>query len=212
MSDRLFSHSGYPSKEGCPHFALYQPFLDRFLLITDDKKQSLKIKVLAMPRYPLVVMQIDQAHNYQFNLIDNVVCENWTLVKEKYTDFWNLSDYEPRVVTELIPAASVSQCDVDVQLEKEWLQFCWYWIRFTDYLLEHSVRCCLQKNLISGMFPELGKEHQYHMRELNFYQNKIYKFLFLERDQKTCHNEITGFIKSHSMLEKVYTQWSDSSC
>ena len=83
---------GYPDSDSLPVYAIYQPLLNCFLAIVDAEYAAWQLKYLLTSRYTTAVIRIDQATNYSKNIIDNSVCQQWTL--ENTNDIQTFTLYE----------------------------------------------------------------------------------------------------------------------
>lgn len=124
---------GIPKDTDQPVFGLWEPVSDRFLLILDDPDIASTIKMTAAGRYNLFVCEISNAKNYYHNIIDNTCCENWTIGNSHSIFVSNLDHYHgPQPVTELL--SKEGSPDWPMQIEKDFLQMCFYWGKFFRYL------------------------------------------------------------------------------
>ena len=65
-----------------PTYALYEHVSDCFFLVDTDEKSIKELAVLFSSRYQLSVCQLNTAHNYLPELMDNTVCVDWTLTNK----------------------------------------------------------------------------------------------------------------------------------
>lgn len=129
---------GYPKTHGDPHYGLYQPVLDCFLLIVYDLAQAQEIKLLASPRYSLYVVDLTAAENYSVNLLDNTCCENWTLsTNDKERVNVGLSDSLNSVI-EISKFEQSSTQDPDIPGEKQYLQTVWHHVKYCFHIELHA--------------------------------------------------------------------------
>lgn len=122
---------GYPNRFGDPHFGLYQPVLDCFLLTLCDSRQAREVKLLASARYSLFVIDLTTAQNYTPNIIDNDCCHHWSLTNRDHVHVGQ-SDAN-RIITahQLEP---ISNIDPDVGKEQQYLQIVWYYVKYFEKL------------------------------------------------------------------------------
>lgn len=164
---------------GYPHYALYQPLTDCFLLVLDDLEHAKMIKTLAMTRYSLFIFQIDRATNYTANLIDNDCCENWAPMLGQFTDFAKIGDMRPVLVSTL-ESREHAMPDM-IREEKHWLRFMLHWLNFVDSLTE-LIPWFEQQQTMSDV---LGLDFQHFEQDRAMIQSArtvILKNLLLGRD------------------------------
>ena len=193
---------GYPKKFGYPHYGLYQPNLDCFLLITDDWHQSIDIKNINISRYPLFIFQLDEAENYKANLIDNLCCEHWTVTPGCF-DFVKTHWSYPILTQQLISTTPTNRFNLDFSKEKLWLQYVWHWIRFTQWIFERDT-WYHQKQLISELKLFDFVDYDSKIDCYNAFKQFIYKTLLLENSIALCNQTILDFFSKNSELEILY--------
>lgn len=106
---------------------LWSPVLDRFLLVLCDKEFGTTLKYLSSSRYSLYLFDLSTSSNYHSTLIDNSCCHTWTISNKTDIKLSRPHDYE------LVPAELVVapiECNWDIENEKQWLQFMWYYLKF----------------------------------------------------------------------------------
>ena len=124
---------GYSPDSRNPIYGLYQPVLNCFLIVFPDYDAvGPQLAAILSSRYLLQPVQIDTANNYTHNIIDNEVCENWTIS--------NQNDIPTRSImtrltvipaNRLTPVVTVTE-SIQINKEKQWAQFCLFWLRFIE--------------------------------------------------------------------------------
>jgi hypothetical protein len=88
-----------------------------------------QLAAILSSRYMLQPVQLDTADNYVHNVIDNEICERWTIS--------NLNEISPNEIMtrvnvlladQLIP--TIPMTSIQIEKEKQWAQFCLFWLRF----------------------------------------------------------------------------------
>jgi hypothetical protein len=134
MQDFKYFTYGYNPDLKKPIYGLYQPVLDCFLIVFPDYNTVVgpQLTAILSSRYLLQPIQLDTANNYTYNIIDNEVCERWTIS--------NPGDIPVRsmiIGVSVIPAVQLMPVTVVTELiqikkEKQWAQFCLFWLRFIN--------------------------------------------------------------------------------
>ena len=134
MQDFKYFTYGYNPDLKKPIYGLYQPVLDCFLIVFPDYNTVVgpQLTAILSSRYLLQPIQLDTANNYTYNIIDNEVCERWTIS--------NPGDIPVRsmiIGVSVIPAVQLMPVTVVTKLiqikkEKQWAQFCLFWLRFIN--------------------------------------------------------------------------------
>lgn len=207
MPVEFIRYLGYPKKLGHPHYALYQPLLNCFLLVTDNKDQAVTVKNLAITRYPLFVVDLSKAKNYQFNLIDNVCCQQWTASFDTHIDFTEINNVSSLTPINLVRSNSLENFGIDLEKEKQWLQYLWYWTRFIDHIPGHFIKWHEQKLLIREVIPQAFADYDQEFSQVAHYISNIKRILFFSRDVSECHNQILSYMDFNPELKKFYQHW-----
>ena len=199
-------HSGYPCKIGYPHYGLYQPLLNCFLLVTNDIQESVKIKNLTVSRYPLFIFQLDVADNYLFNLMDNDCCENWSVTSQKKFNF--ALTYYSRPIRSKILIESDHNCiaDINIDEEKLWLQYVWHWVRFVKWIYEGQ-SWYSQKEIMLEIAACNFPDFDLQLNQLNQHRSFLYKTLLLEPSIGAAHAKITEYLEKFPLLKHDYQKW-----
>jgi hypothetical protein len=189
-----------PFDAGCiqdlsyPHFALYQPVNDCFMLTVDcDADRAREIKLLASARYSLFVVDLKTANNYDLNLIDNTCCHDWTLSNR--SDVGVGSADKPQIIAAR-SLLNIPAMEPDLQYEKQYLQTVWHCIKYLE-----SVENRTNKFIHDWMDGVLDLDfHDPEHHETKNLIKKIKKTLYLGTDLEQMHLEIQQL---QSQLEKL---------
>lgn len=181
--NRVFDY-GYPKNFGDPHFGLYQPVLDCFLLVVTDLTQAQEIKLLASSRYSLYVVDLTTAENYSANIIDNTCCENWKISNKQSINI-GMSDGINSLVKAVRLETADSQ-DPDILNEKLYLQTVWYHVKYCLHIEYHARKQI--HDWIDGIL-ELEFEDTDHVTMKNCIK-KIKRVLYQTTDLAQIENEI----------------------
>jgi len=194
MQNNQYFDWGIPGTDQEHQIGLWEPVLDRFLLISVDPQITNDIRMIASSRYLLFACDLTKATNYTPNLIDNSCCENWTLANKKSIEIGKFTQYlNPIKVDELTPCHS--SVDWNVELEKSWLMFAHHWLKFLKHLKVNSQWYSYDrfiKNFIDNSFSETSDYYDHIEHTEKF----ILKSLYLGQDIDTVHKEITDFLES----------------
>jgi hypothetical protein len=130
MQDFKYFTYGYGPDLRNSVYGLYQPVLNCFLIVFPDYHLvGPQLTAILSSRYVLQPVQLDTANNYVHNIIDNEICENWTIS--------NLDEISPNEIMtrvnvlladQLIPTTPAKS--IQIEKEKQWAQFCLFWVRF----------------------------------------------------------------------------------
>jgi hypothetical protein len=209
MQNNQYFDWGSPGTDQKHQIGLWEPVLDRFLLVGIDPQITDNIRMIASSRYLLFACDLATATNYAPNLIDNSCCENWTLVNKKSIEpnkFINCVG--PIKVKELTQCHR--QADWNTELEKSWLMFVYYWLKFLRYLKGNSPWYSYDrfiKNFIDNSFGEINDYYDHLENTEKF----ILKSLYLGKDIDTVHKEITDFLKSiDPSIHRHWIEWSQN--
>ena len=133
MQDFKYFTYGYSPDLTNPIYGFYQPVLNCFLIVFPDYDVvGPQLAAILSSRYLLQPIQLNTADNYTYNIIDNEICERWTIS--------NLGDIPIRSMmtgvavipaVQLIPVTVVTEL-IQIKKEKQWAQFCLFWLRFIN--------------------------------------------------------------------------------
>lgn len=190
MSFNKFFQWGY-SNLNDNQFGLWEPTLDRFLLILNDVSLVDCIIMVSSSRYNLYLCNLNSAQNYSRNLIDNSCCENWTLSNKSQIKIGKFNQYNTATTVEfLVP--SLDNPKWNIKQEKAWLQICWFWLNFIHEIKNHQWHQKIQfiKKIYSS---ELNYSHDY-FDNIDLVETYILKNLYFERDIEIINQNISSFI------------------
>lgn len=120
---------GLPLTARHPHYGLFQPVLDRFVLTLADYQQAWQICRLTSSKFPLYVCELSSAENYTPTLIDNTCCENWTMGSTSV-----ITAGYPVQIDRLEPSTVMPS---DIGEIKQQVFRAYYWTSFIGYLRDH---------------------------------------------------------------------------
>lgn len=128
MQDFKYFTYGYSPDLRNSVYGLYQPVLNCFLIVFPDYHLvGSHLAAILSSRYVLQPVQLDTAANYVHNIIDNEICERWTIS--------NLDEVLPNEIMTKVNVLLADQListtpDRSIEKEKQWAQFCLFWLRF----------------------------------------------------------------------------------
>lgn len=132
---------GYgPNAEYANLHGLYHPVYNCFLIVLPDYTSiGAQLTAILSSRYLLQPVQLDTADNYYHNIIDNTVCENWTI-----SNLAEISSADLILRLQVVKALKLiptlpRDLVVPIEQEKNWAQFCLFWLRFFQHLRQRSV-------------------------------------------------------------------------
>ena len=115
---------GYGAHISDHMYGLWEPVLDRFLLVAPDDRMLSQLSILASRRYRTSVIRLDSRRSDP-NLIDNSVCLNWTL--KDSSAIW-VSELNAGVNTDT-GLCEASPCDWPVDREQAYPMACYHILR-----------------------------------------------------------------------------------
>ena len=196
--------AGYPIKIGYAHYALYDIALDRFVFVCDGRELGLRVQQLAMSRYHMALIQLDWADNYQHNLIDNTICENWTYQRSNYDDHWNVTVHGVIRAEKLI-GHDIAQFDTaSIQRRKQWMQVYWHWLRFVQALPALIISNHRMRSLMQTFDTGLAEVYHQTMANVQIHKNWIIRALVFGNDPTECHDSIGSYVQSNKELDAAY--------
>jgi hypothetical protein len=187
-----------------PLYALYEPVLDCFLHLTTSLKLANLLKKILSSRYDLHVCCINNAVNYKLNLLDNLVCQNWTIDNRNNIVIANDPMYPAGIisVTKLLEKTNKTS-SWDIDKEKQWIFICSNWIRFLEEL-KNSIH--YQTDTILNKFLNLTVKSD-KLDLINSLENQIMKVLYLDRDIEVDQN-IIKLVESDSDVAEAWEFFS----
>ena len=134
MQDFKYFTYGYNPDLKKPIYGLYQPVLNCFLIVFPDYNTAVgpQLTAILSSRYLLQPIQLDTANNYTYNIIDNEVCERWTISNPGDIPVRSMIIGVPVIpAVQLMPVTVVTEL-IQIKKEKQWAQFCLFWLRFIN--------------------------------------------------------------------------------
>jgi hypothetical protein len=132
MQDFKYFTYGYSPDLRNPMYGLYQPVLNCFLIVFPDYDiVGPQLASILSSRYLLQPIRIDSADNYAHNVIDNEVCENWTISnRNEILPNDIMIGVKVLLANQLMPFTRPVTELIQIAKEKQWAQFCLFWLRF----------------------------------------------------------------------------------
>jgi hypothetical protein len=127
---------GIPARFGSCHIGLFQPVENRCLLTLCNIRHAQEIALIISGRYPVFLVDLTSAENYQPNLIDNLCCENWTLPREQVA-VTHIRNYA-RILVEATQLIHNPNQNPDLEKEKQYLQMIWHYLKRLDDFVENG--------------------------------------------------------------------------
>jgi hypothetical protein len=206
MQNNQYFDWGMPSTNQEHQFGLWEPVLDRFLLVGVDPQNINDLRMIASSRYLLFVCDLSEAANYTPNLLDNSCCENWTLSNKKSIELGKFARHiNPVKVEELILCHS--NIEWNVESEKSWLLFAYHWLKFLKHLKVNSQWYFYDRFIKNFIHTSIDKTSDYYDHIENT-EKFIIKSLYLGQDIDTVDKEITDFLKSvDPAIHRHWLEW-----
>lgn len=187
------------------HLVLYQAVTDRFYLALDDLGIAQEIKKVMSSRYDLWICRIDQADNYQTNLIDNDCCMLWSLGNKQDIMVSKPFPCTVTMIEHLVPADELCEQDLThVFDEQSYMHLVKFWMGyihamrgwFSWYDLEEFVSRVIVDPPQGSLFG-LVKETE----------NYILSCCYHGRDHNIVDAMILDRIYRHSELREIHELW-----
>lgn len=198
MENFKYFNFGYPKYPWLPIYGLYQPILDRFIAVAPDLSSATKLQAILSSRYISYIICLNTAENFQPKLVDNSVCDQWTL--EDKTQIPVTLGYSNKLIYisgNLIPA--VKTIDWDLHEEKRWIFLCLYWIIFFQSKEEYDNKTF---NMIDSELKDLiESENLVYQSQADFQTEKleIMKLLYLGRNFDLIEQQINTIVDQSDM-------------
>ena len=190
---KYFVH-GYPAVPTEPIYALYQPVLDCFVLLVPSKDLACKVKYILSSKYSTYVVRLDTAENFEQNLIDNEICEQWTLS--------NKNDIAIDIPFENAFTSAKKLCKTnhlikwDRNKEKQRALICLFWVNMIEKTKQSQPYTDVDLYLKDVVQENLDYTTQ------SFY-DQILKILYLTDDAEQADQQLTELMNSTSL----HQQW-----
>jgi len=209
MQDFKYFTYGYSPDLTNPIYGFYQPVLNCFLIVFPDYDVvGPQLAAVLSSRYLLQPIRIDSADNYTYNIIDNEVCERWTISNQNHIPTRNIITKLAVIsADQLIPATAVTEL-IQIEKEKQWAQFCLFWLRFIELQCQFSA---------AGMWidDQLGDLDIFDVFDPLFPDNykqfitKTMQLLYLGQDVQTTEQEIIDIINTDDSLKLRLKRFSE---
>jgi hypothetical protein len=204
MQDFKYFTYGYSPDLTKPIYGLYQPVLNCFLIVFPDYDSvGPQLAAILSSRYLLQPIQIDTANNYTHNVIDNEICENWTIsnfnVVPARTIITGLTVIP---ADELTPTTVVVIDKIQLEKEKQWAQFCLFWLRFIKS--EHITQLSAAGLWIDNQLGNLDIFDIFEpLLPVNYKQfiTKTMQLLYLGRDLQETEQAIFDIVNTDASLK-----------
>ncbi len=187
MSNQFrYFNLGYPDHPALPVYAIYQPTLNCFINTVADVTVAQQLRRVLSSRYQCHVVCLNTADNYRPNLVDNDVCEHWTL-----QDPAGLIDFD-RMDTSMIISADhltpvTNPPDWPVDQEKAWCFLCQYWLIFLQ-------RFRRRLSFADGLLRMIPRSRPDKFDYYHYFEKEIMHILYTERDLGTADQKIRRLI------------------
>lgn len=157
-------------------YGLYSPALECFVITHNNKNILRQLALLFSSRYNLILCRLDLADNFAINLIDNIVCLDWTLQASKIIKITRFPDYSelPYQVTHLINNTARSHLMNNFYQDQQYLWAAVFWIELLEYHWYSTNLPFIEEQLNS--FVELPDRGGITVK------NQIYKIIYHEFD------------------------------
>jgi len=214
MQDFKYFTYGYSSDLRLPLYGLYHPVLNCFLIVLPDYDiVGSQLAAILSSRYLLQPMYLTTASNYTHNIIDNEICEHWTISNFGEIPSRNIINKVTVIpADDLIPVTPPAKL-IKIEKEKQWAQFCLFWLRFINS------ECHLSA---AGLWidDQIGNLDIFNMFEplLPFdyrqFITKTMQLLYLGRDVQTTEQAIINIINTNdslaARLERFFEGYNES--
>lgn len=176
--------------------------------VNSDVECALDVRILAVSRFHVEVIQLDTAVNYHSNIIDNNVCESWTFATDSFEDFWGIDDNKVYLATELHYCPTTGPDVKAATEEKKWFQLYWHWVSFVRRLPDLMIPNHRMQTIMSVLYTELASYHQQQSEQVSHHVKSILEYLLFEQDALTCQDCIMSYLKKRPALIQAYQDWS----
>lgn len=201
MQDFKYFTYGYSSDLRLPIYGLYHPVLNCFLIVLPDYDVvGLQLAAILSSRYLLQPIYLTTANNYTHNIIDNEICEHWTISNFGEIPSRNIINNMTVIPAhDLIPATPVTEL-IKIEKEKQWAQFCLFWLRFINSECHLSAAGLWIDNQIGdlGIFDVFETLLPFNYRQ---FITKIMQLLYLGQDVQTTEQAIINIVNTDDSLK-----------
>lgn len=195
MQTIKFFDWGYPDNPAKHQLGLWEPCMDRFLLIVSDSDIAETLRMIGSSRYSLFICNLNSADNYSSNLIDNTCCHHWTLSNKSQIRISDFNQFiNPLDVQHLVSDNYTDSLDIDK--EKVFLQTCLGWLKFIKHLKNFSGKWYYYYSFIKKIGEHDLPMDQDFYNQIDILENFILKNLYLSRDSELTSYKIECFMNT----------------
>lgn len=201
MKNFKYFNYGYSQNPKWPVYALYQPTIDCFLHVVDDLAVANQLRFLLSSRYQIVVCDVSRADNYYPTIIDNEICENWSLTNKGDIKFYHMYLSTMPVFAEGL-CSSQLKFSWDTDYEKQWILLCSHWVKFVNDLKDKTYYDIAVE---IDRVENLHNTADYPRRVVEPLEKEIMNLLYLGQDIKDVDyriTQLTGGINDSSFYLK----------
>jgi hypothetical protein len=210
MPSLKYFTNGYPANTQSNVYGLYQPVLNCFLFILPDYPDiGAQLTAILSSRYTLQPICVSSASNYAHNIIDNEVCHNWTISNLHQVSARSLmSDCHIINAEQLLPTTVTIEWDVEK--EKQWVQFCAFWLRFIRLIKNTGysggwIDELIGSNKLFGMFDSMAGS------AITDFVEQVTGLLYLGQDLLTTEQSILELVNGNeSYRHFLHHAWSEA--
>ena len=184
------TYLGRPVRDGDPHYGLLQNTMGCFLGTTENLWAAHHTSNLLSSRYRTVVIDLTTAQNYYPGIIDNTVCENWTIAWWHPVNLKISSHDQAEWIDELTPADAANSTDQMIQKEKKWAQFVLSWTLRLGRIYHDHIPNYEQQLLMMEIFDVQGSGFNLRLQTISEIRKAIDRMLFFGDDPDRCETEI----------------------
>jgi hypothetical protein len=200
MKNFKYFNFGYPKYPWLPIYGLYQPIFECFIAVAPSLSSATKLQSILSSRYISYIICLNTAENFQSGLIDNSVCDQWTL--ENKTQIPVILGYSNKLIYisgNLIPA--VKKIDWDLHEEKSWIFLCLYWIIFFQSKSKEEYDDKAYNIIDSELKDLIESENLVYQSQDDFQTEKleIMKLLYLGRNFDLIEQQINTIVDQSNM-------------
>lgn len=187
---------GVPAQTGYPHYGVFQPALDCFLLTLPDRDLAHEICRLASSRFPLFVCSLDRADNYHPTLIDNTCCENWSIGSGTA-----ITAGEPAQVRYLRARRSGLP---DARDAKAHVMRIYYWCAFFDFVIANVYQHYAAVMFVREMWAQDANDHYQRLAEIRTMSRQD---LYFGRDETQIQQRIDSWPELAAAQQEFHQWW-----
>lgn len=195
MPSHKYFTLGYPEHPALPIYALYEPVLDRFLFVVNCLNTALDLRLLLTSRFVTFVVCLNTADNWQPTLIDNTVCNDWTLGDPaRLIHLSEIRQHRILLADHLQPCDLSSQWHLDQ--EQQWCFVCVFYLKFLQRLSNYF------KVINFVCTTDFEHSQPNTQKYLNIKQN-IFETLYLGKSAQETDQLITNFLEQDLEIKNL---------